>query len=256
MPRINGLPWGKFAAEFAGTGLLLLLGLSLVIAMNGAGSPLAAALPDVRRRMMITGFLFGTVGGTIAISHVGKISGAHINPVVTMGFWLMGKMTNSVAIGYVVAQFAGAVAGCLPLLAWGAMGRSVQYGATAPGPGYSELAALVGELVTTFGLVASLCIFIGLRPLRKYTPAVMPFLYGFMVPLEGLISGTSTNPARSLGPAVISGQWHGWWIYWIGPILGTLLAVLFFSFLGMRVEEARLYHFENDRRRVFRAKVS
>jgi aquaporin Z len=253
MPRANDLPWGKFVAEFVGTGVLLLLGLSLVIAMFGTGSPLAAALPDWRQRTILTGFLFGSVGGAIAVSPVGKVSGAHINPVVTMGFWLLGKMTNSVAIGYVAAQLGGAAAGCLPLLAWGEMGRSIQYGATAPGTGYSDLAAFLGEVATTFGLVASLCIFIGLRPLRKFTPAVMPFLYAFMNPLEAMISGDSTNPARSFGPALISGQWHGWWIYWAGPIAGSLLAILFFSFLGMRVEEAKLYHFESDHRRVFRA---
>jgi aquaporin Z len=141
----------------------------------------------------------------------------------------------------------------LPLLAWGAMGRSIQYGATAPGPGYSIAGAILGEVATTFGLIATLCIFIGLRPLRRFTPAVIPVLYAIMVPLEAVVSGTSTNPARSFGPAVISGQWDAWWIYWIGPIAGTMAAICLFSFLGMKVEEARLYHFESEQRKVFRA---
>ena len=84
----------------------------------------------------------------------------------------------------------------------------------------------------------------------------MPLLYSFMVPLEAAISGTSTNPARSLGPAVISGEWNGWWIYWIGPMLGALAGIALFSFLGMKVEEAKLYHFENDQRKIFRATKS
>ena len=247
------LPWGKFIAEFTGTGVLLLAGLSIVIAMFGSGSPIVALVPDASQRMIISGFLFGAVGATIAVSEVGKVSGAHINPVVTFGFWLMGKIPTRTAAGYVLAQLAGSVVGCLPLLAWGAMGRSIQYGATAPGSGYSNLEAFLGDAVTTFGLISALCIFIGLRPLRKFTPAMIPFLYAFMVPLEAAISGTSTNPARTLGPAVISGQWSGWWIYWAGPAAGTLASITLFSFLGMKVEEARLYYFESEQRKVFRA---
>lgn len=248
----TSLPWGQFLSEFIGTAILLLLGLSLVIAMYGAGSPIAVVLPDMRQRMIVSGFLFGAIGGSIALSQVGKVSGAHINPVVTMGFWLMGKIRTSVAVGFVVAQLAGGIVGCVPLLAWGAMGRSIDFGVTVPGAGYSNTAALLGEALTTFGLFSALCVFIAYRPLRRFTPAMIPFLYALMVPLEALISGTSTNPARSLGPAVISGQWNGWWIYWVGPILGTLASITLFAFLGMKVEEAKLYHFESEQRKVFR----
>ncbi len=61
-----------------------------------------------------------------------------------------------------------------------------------------------------------------------------------------------TNPARSLGPAVVSGQWQGWWIYWIGPLAGMLVAVLACSFLAKRIEVAKLYYFDSDRDRLFR----
>jgi len=256
MPDVKNLPWAQFLSEFVGTGILLLLGLSLVIGMYGAGSPIAVAIPDLRTRMVISGFIFGAIGGLIAVSYVGKVSGAHINPVVTLGFWLMGKITTPVAIGFIVAQLAGGIVGCLPLLAWGSMGRSIDFAATAAGAGYSMTEALLGEVATTFGLVSALCIFIGYRPWRRFTPAMIPFLYAIMVPLEAPISGTSTNPARSLGPAVLSGQWDGWWIYWLGPLLGMAIAILLFSFLGMKVEEARLYYFESSDRKVFRAAKS
>jgi aquaporin Z len=109
----------------------------------------------------------------------------------------------------------------------------------------------MGEAVTTFALVAGLCLFIGFRSLRPFTPAMIPFLYAIMVPLEAPISGTSTNPARTFGPALISGQWQGWWIYWVGPLIGTLVAILVCSSLAKRIEVAKLYHFESDRRRIF-----
>jgi len=245
------LRWRLFFSELVGTALLLLVGLSLVIFMFGAGSPMERIVSSVVRRQILTGFLFGCVGATIALSPVGKESGAHINPAVTMGFWLMRKLDGRAALGYVVAQLIGACVGCLPLLAWGSMGRSIAFGATAPGQNYTVEAALTGEVVTTFALVAGLCIFIGFRRLRPFTPAMIPLLYAVMVPLEAAISGTSTNPARSFGPAVISGQWQGWWIYWVGPLAGTLVAILACSSLAKRIEVAKLYYFESDRRRIF-----
>ena len=243
--------WRLFFSELIGTALLVLGGLSLVIFMFGEGSPMARLLPNEYVRMTVTAFLFGTIGSTIAVSRIGKESGAHINPAVTLGFWLMHKLDARAASGYVIAQMLGAAAGALPLLAWESMGRSVAFGATLPGKGYSTAVVVMGEAVTTFGLIATLCIFLGFQHLRPYTPFVIPFLYALMVPLEAHISGTSTNPARSFGPSLISGRWDGWWIYWVGPILGTLAAIIVLSSFAKRIEVAKLYHFESDRRRLF-----
>src|SRR4029450_2104800 len=225
-PGQNGwhFPWQPFLAELIGTGALLLGGLSLVILIFGAGSPIERILPSVVLRQIMSGFLFGSVGALIALYAVGKESGAHINPAVTLGFWLMQKLDSRTALSYVFAQLIVACVGCLPLLAWGSMGRSVAFGATVPGEGYTTLTVLMGEAVTTFALVAGLCLFIGFRQLRRFTPAMIPFLYAVMVPLEAAISGTSTNPARTVGPALISGRWERWWIYWVGPLIGTLAA--------------------------------
>ncbi len=184
-------------------------------------------------------------------SRIGRESGAHINPAVTLGFWLMKKIDARVAVGYIIAQLLGGCLGALPLLAWGTMGRSVTFGATLPGAGYSNGTVVFGEAITTFALVATLCLFLGFRHLRSFTPFVIPLLYAVMVPLEAPISGTSTNPARTLGPAVISGRFDGFWIYWVGPICGMLAAIAVCSSLARRIEVAKLYHFESDRRRLF-----
>ena len=241
-----------FFSELVGTALLVLGGLSFVIVMFGEGSRVAAFLPDEGVRRAITGFLFGLTGALIAVSPVGLESGAHINPAVTLGFWLMGKLESRVAIGYALAQIGGACLGALPLLIWGSLGRSVEFGATAPGAGYSAWAALIGEAVTTFALIAGLCIFLGFRKLRPYTPALMPPLFSFMVYAEAPISGTSCNPARSFGPAIISGEWDSWWIYWVGPVIGTLAATLVCSFLARRIEMAKVYRFDSDPHGLFR----
>jgi len=243
----GGFPWQLFFSELVGTALLVLVGLSLVTVMFGTGSPIADVIPNEGLRRLITGFLFGTTGALIALSPVGKVSGAHINPVVTVGFWLMRKLDSQIAIGYVLAQLAGAVIGALPLLAWGSMGRSVAFGATLPGQGYTIQTVLLGEVITTFTMVSLLAVFLGFRRIRPFTPAIFPFLYAIMVYAEAPISGTSTNPARSLGPAIVSGQWQGWWIYWVGPLIGAFAATLACSFLAKRIEVAKLYYFDSNR---------
>lgn len=247
----QALPWPLFLSELLGTALLLLIGLSLVIFLFGAGSPIAGLVPDEGWRRAASGFLFGGLGALIALSPVGRVSGAHINPVVTLAFRLMGKIDSRIALGYVAAQLLGACLGVLPLLAWGAMGRSVSFGATVPGAGYNTGTVLMGEAITTFLLITGLCVFLGFRGLRPFTPALFPLLYTAMVYVEAPLSGTSTNPARSLGPAVLSGQWQGWWIYWVGPLAGTLAAVVACSFLAKRIVVAKLYHFDSDPYRVF-----
>lgn len=243
----NTLPWRLFLSELIGTALLVLIGLSLVTVMFGTGSLIPAALPNEGFRRLITGFLFGTTGALIALSPVGQVSGAHINPVVTLGFWLMGKLDAKIAAGYVLSQLAGGIIGALPLLAWGSMGRSVAFGATLPGEGFATMTVFLGEVLTTFVMVSLLAIFLGFRKIRPFTPALFPPLYSFMVWAEAPISGTSTNPARTLGPAVISGQWQGWWVYWVGPVFGTFLALLACSFLAKRIEVAKLYYFDSNR---------
>jgi len=251
--RTQSFPWLLFGAEALGTALLVAVGISFVVLNFGQDSPVVQLIPNAGARRALTGFLFGTTGALIALSPLGKESGAHINPAVTLAFWLTGKLQAGHAIGYLLSQLIGAALGALPLLAWGQMGRSVAFGATLPGQGYGTGIALLGETITTFLLIAGLFIFLRHRRLRPFTPALFPILYAAMVYLEAPVSGTSTNPARSLGPALISGDWQGWWIYWLGPLLGTLLGVAAFRLREdwLKIEVAKLYHFGHDRYGVF-----
>jgi aquaporin Z len=246
------LPWKVYGAEAIGTALLVWIGLSVVVLDFGTGSPVIGLLPDAGLRRLITGFLFGTTGAIIAISPFGKESGAHINPVVTLGFWMMGRFDAKHVPGYLVSQFAGAALGASGLLAWGTMGRSVEFGSTVPG--FGNASALAGETVTTFALMFLLFYFLRHRTLKHFTPALFPPLYALMVWLEAPLSGTSTNPARTLGPALVAWEWRGWWIYWMGPLIGTLLAVAVHRLAGHRwprIEVAKMHHFTHDPHRVF-----
>ena len=233
-----------FFAEFAGTALLLLGGLSLVIFMFGAGSVAAELVPNVKVPTGDHRLPFWMRRRCHRVSPIGKVSGAHVNPAVTVGFWLLRKLEGRLAITYVSAQLAGAVVGCIPILLWGDMGRSLNFGATTPGAAYTVPEALFGEVITTFALMFMLMVFIAFRELRPFTPFMVPFLYGVMVPLEADVSGISTNPARSFGPSVVSGVWDAWWIYWIGPLIGVVLASAVGYRLAKRVAIAKLYHFD------------
>ena len=97
-------------------------------------APLAQLPPSTRVRQVVTGFLFGAVGASLAMSRVGTESGAHINPAVTLAFWLFRKIEARVALGYILAQLTGATLGCLPLVAWGAISHGCSRRCRMTGP--------------------------------------------------------------------------------------------------------------------------
>lgn len=232
--------------ELAGTALLIFIGLSVVIFINGDGSAVKLWIPSENIRRYITGFLFGATGCAITLSPVGKISGAHINPTVSFAFFLKGKMFGRHMFLYMLSQCSGAIIGALPLLLWKEQGASLYYGATAPGSEGIAI-AFIGELGTSFLLVVCIFFFTGHRQLRKFTPYMIPFLFCIMVGVEGEISGTSTNAARSLGPAIISFLWKDHWLYWVAPLCGAALAVALFNTSWAKkhfhIVEARLAYF-------------
>jgi aquaporin Z len=250
-PRL--VPWQPVAAEFAGTALLLAAGLSIVIWASAPASPLVHAMRDAAARRALTGALFGTVGASIAISPLGRESGAHLNPVVTLAFWAERRIRTSTLLAYVAAQAAGGIVGSSVLLAWGRLGRSVRYGATTPGHAGS-LAALGGEAAATFALIALLFGVLGSPRLRHGAPLLFPPLYAVLVLVEAPLSGTSTNPARSLGPAVVSETWTGFWVYLAGPLVGTAVALAIRRLPVIRrlaVEVAKVHHLAHDPYRLF-----
>lgn len=245
--------WQILVSEFIGTGLLIAIGLSIVIVDFGRGGTVSRALPSAGERRALTGFLFGCVGALITVSPVGRLSGAHINPVVSLAFWLERKLPLRFLLGYIAAQLTGAILGATVLLLWGSFGESVHYAASVPGSHGAVVAAL-GEAATTFCLVTGVFTFLGTRTIRRFTPLLLPPLYAIMVYLEGPLSGTSTNPARTLGPAAISGDWHGFWAYLLGPTIGAVAAVALRCLPPLRrleVEVAKVYHFAHDPYHVF-----
>ena len=119
------------------------------------------------------------------------------------------------------------MAGALPLLAWGAEGRSVAFGATLPGAGVSAWEAVLGEAGVTGVLILVMFTAAAHERTRRFTPLTIPVVFSVLVWLEASVSGASANPARSLGPALVAGVTRDLWIYMLGPCLGAALAVGF-----------------------------
>lgn len=214
-----------YLAELVGTGLMVSAGVSVVILMFGQGGRASLLLPDEGVRRLVTGFLFGLVGAFVTVSPVGRVSGAHINPAVSLAFYAEGKLAARDTVGYILAQLTGGLLCIGPLGAWGAFGRSVQFGATVPRAGAPTWIALLGEIAVTYALVTLIFVMGSHRRMRAFTPWSIAPLFSIMVWLEAPLSGTSANPARSLAPAILSGTVSDLWIYFVGPALGALLAV-------------------------------
>ena len=132
----------EYGADLLGTAFLLFAGLSAVVLDFGAGSPLARIIPEKSPRLLITGLLFAGSGSLVAVSPLGKLRGGHINPAVSLGFWVHGKMHPYDLAGYIAGQLLGALLGAgLLVLVWGEKASSVRNGMTLPGTKFLQLDA-------------------------------------------------------------------------------------------------------------------
>ncbi|HVN13654.1 MAG TPA: aquaporin [Kineosporiaceae bacterium] len=160
------------------------------------------------------------------ILFMGTVSGAHLNPAVSIAFAARGDFPWRRVPAYVVAQFVGAI--LATLLLWALIGKQGSAGLTLPGPGISTTTAMLWELVLTTGLVS---VILGTASGAQAIGPIAAIGVGGYIALAGLwgspVSGASMNPARSLGPALVLGDWTAWWAYLVGPLAGGLIAVGF-----------------------------
>ncbi len=158
------------------------------------------------------------------ILFMGAISGAHLNPAVSIAFAARGDFPWSRVPGYIVAQLAGAALASLFLAVM--FGKVGMLGATEPGPGISDWQALMMEFVLTAALVS---VILGTASGAQNLGPISAFGVGAYIILAGMwaspISGASMNPARSFGPDLVLWDFSHFWVYIVGPIAGGLLAV-------------------------------
>lgn len=217
--------WRRLASEFVGTFLLVTV---------AAGAPMVSVLyaGAISPEMMVIapGLMVMAI-----ILFMGKVSGAHLNPAVSLAFAARGDFPWHRVPGYVVAQVIGAIAAALLLTA--VVGVSASHGGSYPGASTSPLTAMFVEMLLTFTLVS---VILGTASGAQSVGVFAAIAVGGYIALAGMwaapLSGASMNPARTLGPNLIGGDLGPYWVYLIGPILGGLLAVGFAYVLRGRAD--------------------
>jgi len=210
------LEWRRIFSEAWGTFLLVAVaagGAMMVVISNG----------EVTRAMAVTapGLMVMAI-----IYFMGTVSGAHLNPVVTLAFAIRGNFPWSRVSNYLIAQIAGGIAAALYLrFMFGTVGH---LGATIPGNGIGQMKAFLMEIVLTAGLVNTI---LGTASGARNIGSNGAIAVGGYVILAGLwaspVSGASMNPIRSLAPDLIRGNLSTSWIYVLGPLLGAMIGVYF-----------------------------
>jgi aquaporin Z len=206
--------WRRLFSELFGTFLL-------VMAAAGGGILVGKGQITLAAAVVAPGLTVLAI-----ILFMGAVSGAHLNPAVSLAFAMRGDFPWKRVPGYILVQLVGATLACLFLLA--VFGNVQSLGATLPGPGYADWQALMMEVALTTGLVS---VILGTASAAQNVGAIAAIGVGGYIALAGLwaapVSGVSMNPARSFGPALVSGNWSSYWVYVIGPIGGALIAVAF-----------------------------
>jgi aquaporin Z len=206
--------WRRLFAELLGTFLLVLAGAggAVVNAQSGGAISRTAAV---------------AAPGLTAIAIIlfmGAVSGAHLNPVVSIAFAARGDFPWRRVPGYILVQLLGATLACLAL--WAVIGKLGTLGALEPGPGISAAQAMFMELILTFGLVS---VILGTASGAQNVGVFGAVGVGGYIISAGLwsspISGASMNPARSFGPDMALLDFSNYWAYVVGPLAGALIAV-------------------------------
>jgi aquaporin Z len=215
-----------YLAEALGLGLFMVAAGLAATVLDAPGSPVREWIGDADLRRVLAGVAMGLTAVGLIYSPWGKLSGAHLNPAVTLGFLHLGRIRPGVAAGYIVAQFIGGTLGVLLVL--GLAGDSfamppVYYAATLPGPRGVAL-AFVAEFAISFVL---LFIILHVAAHPRHAPragVVAGVLVALYICVEAPLSGMSMNPARSFASAAPGALWEHLWVYFVAPPLGMVLA--------------------------------
>ena len=169
----------------------------------------------------------------LLISALGHISGGHFNPAVTAGFWVTRRISTTLAIGYVLAQLTGGILGAvaLTLLFPEGLREAANLGTPALGPGVDFGKAVGIEIILTFFLV----IVIFGTAVDRRSANLGGLAIGLTITMDilaaGPLTGAAMNPARALGPALLTGTWDDHLVWWIGPVIGGVVAAMVYHYL-------------------------
>jgi aquaporin Z len=247
--------WPEYFMEAGESGVYLFSACAFATLLWHPASPVQQHLGSDAVRRMWMGLAMGATIIAIVLSPWGKQSGAHFNPALTFTFYRLGKVAWWDAMFYCAGQLLGAAAGVAlaSLVFQGAPAhRAVRYAATLPGV-YGDTIAFGAELAISFILMSAILFASNHDALAPYTHYFAAILVAIYIAFESPLSGMSTNPARTFGPAFCAGYWHTLWIYFIAPPLGMLAAAeVFVLARGRKSPYCAKLHHSNEKRCIFR----
>src|SRR5213595_3365755 len=243
--------WPEYFCEAAELGLFMVSASLFTMLLWHPSSPVLNLIPDPFIRRMLTGIAMGGTAIALVFSPLGKRSGAHFNPAVTLTFWRLGKVKDWDTVFYIVAQFVGGILGvfAVALIVGEALSHpAVHYAATLPGPQGMAI-AFIAEFAIAFVLMSVVLRVSNTPHIARYTGLFAGALVATYITLESPLSGMSMNPARTFGSAFVGHLWTGLWIYFTAPPLGMLAAAqLYLSRRGREgVACAKLHHQTSER---------
>jgi aquaporin Z len=244
--------WPEYLCEALELGIFMISAGLFTILLMHPSSAVRAWIPDSFIRRMLVGIAMGATAIAIVFSPLGKRSGAHFNPAVTLTFWRLGKVKGWDALFYILAQFLGGVTG-LTIVAffWRALlaDMTVNFVATLPGPRGPRI-AFIAEFLIAFGLMTTVLHVSNTPRLARYTGIFAGLLVAAYITFEAPFSGMSMNPARSFASAYVGSAWTALWIYFTAPVLAMQLAATVYA-RGKRQVYCAKYHHHNDARCIF-----
>lgn len=208
--------WRRLFSELLGTFLLVLVGAGGAVVNASSDGAISRSTAVAAPGLMVMAIIL----------FMGAVSGAHLNPAVTLGFSLRGDFPWRRVPGYIIVQLLGSTLAVLFL--WAVLGKLGRLGATEPGAGINDWKAMLFELVLTAGLLSTI---LGTASRAQNVGALSAVAVGGYIILAGFwsspISGASMNPARSFGPNLALGDFSHYWVYLVGPVCGAIIAVGF-----------------------------
>jgi len=244
--------WPEYLCEAVELGLFMISAGLFTILLHHPGSPVLSFIPSEFVRRMLTGIAMGGTAIALVFSPLGKRSGAHFNPAVTLTFWRLAKVKNWDAMFYIIAQFIGAIAGVFAVTLFVREPLShptVNYAATLPGM-QGVVVAFVAEFVIAFVLMSVVLRVSNTPHLARYTGLFAGALVATYITLESPFSGMSMNPARTSASAIVGHIWTGLWIYFTAPVLAMQLAAVVYL-RSKRTVYCAKYHHHNRQRCIF-----
>ena len=226
--------WPEYLMEAAGLGMFMLSACVFGVLLEHPMSPAQQLIEDPMVRRALMGLAMGLTAIAIVYSPFGQRSGAHLNPALTLNYWLLGKVAPWDAFFYVASQFLGGALGVILadlLIGFPLRHSGVNYVVTTPGAGGPAIAFWAELLISTI-LMTAVLVVSNTKRLSRYTGIFAGALVATFITFEAPFSGMSMNPARTFASALSAWEFRSLWIYFTAPPLGMFLAAQLYRLRG------------------------